>query len=257
MYQNKKVDHTLDKRYMTTPLKKAQKEEFKKLKEIILQLPDENIKILDIGVGDARIPILLRKTNLWNKIGLYVGFDNSKIEIERAKKIIKDRKIKLFYFEANNLNNKKSIITKNKYELIICTYFTPGNFKPDEIKLNVSADGTIVHYPINCLNPNKKFVKIFRSAYQLLRQGGKIILGSVYIDSDINMRKQEAFYKKCGMTVITTKKDSFTATEEGFWSQRFTKERIYQYFSWLDRKDIDFIPLDNYNFAWMVVISKR
>lgn len=256
MYKNKPIENTLTEKYMTTPLKKAQKEEAKKLAEIILQLSSKKpITILDIGVGDGRIPSLLKKS-VWDKIESFSGFDNSKIELNKAKKNLNDKKIKLLYFDANRLNEKKTLITKKKYDLIICTYFTAGNFKPDEIKMEISKNGKIINYPISCLNPNKKFIHIFKSAYRLLRPGGKIILGSVYIDSDSTRIKQEAFYRKCGMKIITSKVDSFTATQEGFWSQRFTAERIYDYFAWLKKEQIQFWPLDNYNFAEMVIISK-
>lgn len=264
MYKNRKIDRTLSERFMTPFLKNAQLAEFKELKNIIekvYQKTKKPLNILDIGVGNGRIPILLSKEPIWRKINLFVGFDNSKIEFKKAKNAIKKRnienKVKIVYFDATNLNKKTSNeIFKHRYDLVICTYFTAGNFKPDEIKIKTDEKGKIVPYPKNCLEPNKKFVKIFRGAYSLLKNNGKIVLGTTYIDTDINRRRQEEFYRKCGMTVITSKKDSFTATKEGFWSQRFTKKRIYDYFFWVKRNKIKFIKLDNYNFAQMIVISK-
>jgi len=264
MYRNKKVDRTLDEKFMTPFLRNAQIAEFKELKNFIEDMHSKTktpLNILDIGVGDGRIPILLSRESIWKKVNLYVGFDNSKIEIKKAEKAIKKRriedKVKIVYFDAINLDKKTSNeIFRHRYDLIICTYFTPSNFKPDEIKIKTGKNGKIVPYPKNCLEPNKKFVKIFKSAYKLLKDNGKIILGTTYIDTDINRKRQEEFYKKCGMTVITSKKDSFTVTKEGFWSQRFTKKRIYDYFSWVKRNKIKFIKLDNYNFARMIVVSK-
>lgn len=264
MYKHKKVDHTLDERYMTPFLKNAQIAEFRELKKIIELAYSKNnelLTILDIGVGDGRIPILLSREPIWSEIKLFLGFDNSKTEIQKSKLAIKQRelgnKVKIIYFDAINLDKKSSSsILKYKYDLIICTYFTPGNFKPDEIKIKTGKNGLIVPYPKSCLEPNKKFVKIFKAAYKLLKNGGKIILGTTYIDADANRIRQEEFYKKCGMTVITSKKDSFTTTKEGFWSQRFTKKRIYDYFSWVKRNKIKFVRLDNYNFAQMIIISK-
>lgn len=249
---------------MTPFLKNAQVAEFKELKNIIKKVHSgtkEPLTILDIGVGDGRVPLLLSKEPIWRKINLFVGFDNSKVEFKKAKNAIKKRnienKVKIVYFDATDLNKKGSNeIFKHKYDLIICTYFTPGNFKPDAIKIETGKDGLIIPYPKNCLEPNKNFVQIFKDSYNLLKDNGKIILGSTYIDTDVNRIRQEEFYKKCGMTVITSKNDSFTATKEGFWSQRFTVNRIYNYFSWLDKAKIKFTPLDNYNFAQMIVISK-
>lgn len=58
------------------------------------------------------------------------------------------------------------------------------------------------------------------------------------------------------MTVITDAKDSFTATKKRFWSQRFTKEKIYQYFKFVKREKISFTPLDSYNYAMQIRIKK-
>jgi SAM-dependent methyltransferase len=264
MYKNIKTDRTLDEKFMTPPLKNAQIAEFKELKNIIKKVyleTKEPLTILDIGVGDGRVPLLFSKEPIWKKIKLYIGFDNSKVEIKKSQNAIKERelknKVKIVYFDAINLNKKTSNeIFGHRYDLVICTYFTPGDFKPDAIKIKTDKNGLIVPYPKNCLDPNKKFVQIFKDSYNLLKDNGKIILGSTYIDTDVNRIRQEEFYRKCGMTVITSKNDSFTATKEGFWSQRFTANRIYNYFSWLDKAKIKFTPLDNYNFAQMIIISK-
>ncbi|MEW5997115.1 MAG: hypothetical protein AB1657_06025 [Candidatus Micrarchaeota archaeon] len=62
------------------------------------------------------------------------------------------------------------------------------------------------------------------------------------------------FYRKCGMTVITGPEDSFTATLERYWSQRFTEERVRDYLDFVPAGDISFIDLDTYEFAMMVRI---
>lgn len=263
-YGNKKVDKTLNPDFMTPFLRNAQTAEFMELCKLINNLysvQKSPLKILDIGVGDGRIIAKLNKCDLWSKIGLFVGFDNAQIEIEQSNKLVSDlrikNKVKIVCFDANNLGKpNQNEIFKQRYDLIICTYFTPGNFKPDEIKIKMGENGLILPYPVKCLNPNEKFVRIFKGAYSLLTPRGNLVLGSIYIDSDVNRLRQEDFYRKCGMTVITSKKDSFTATKEGFWSQRFTKQRIYEYFSWLDKNKISFISLDDYSFAQMITVSK-
>lgn len=258
MYSNKKVEKTLDPKFMTPFLRKAQKAEFKELLKVINEINSKlkhPVKILDIGVGDGRVPLLLSKNSIWQKVNSFVGFDNSKLVIEQAKQNIKDSEIKLFYLDASQLDRVANFITQTKYDLIICTYFTAGNFKPDEIKLKTNKEGVIIPYPQNCLKPNKKFVNILKTAFNLLKPGGKIFLGSIYIDSDENRKKQEAFYKKCGMKIITTEKDSFTATEEGFWSQRFSDKSLYKHLSWVDKDKIKIIPLDKYQFAEAVILS--
>ena len=264
MYGNKKVDHTLDPDFMTSFFKNAQIAELKLLIKLIKELyflEKRRLNILDIGVGDGRVPLALSKNDVWKKIALFVGIENSKIEVQKATSRIQnaklDKKVKIISFDALNLGVKDaSQVFKQKYDLIICTYFTPGNFKPDEIKIQTGVNGKVIPYDKKLLSPNKNFIKVFKPAYALLNDEGKIFLGSTYIDSDENQKRQEEFYRKCGMTVITSKSDSFTATKEGFWSQRFTKERIYDYFSWVKKEEIKFIPLDNYNFAQSIIVSK-
>jgi hypothetical protein len=43
-------------------------------------------------------------------------------------------------------------------------------------------------------------------------------------------KNRNHFIPKMGMTIITGEQDSFTATKERFWSQRFTKEKLLNYF---------------------------
>ncbi len=58
------------------------------------------------------------------------------------------------------------------------------------------------------------------------------------------------------MTVITTKDDSFTATKEKFWSQRFTKEKLLSYLSFVPAEKISFTALDTYDYAMQVRIKR-
>jgi hypothetical protein len=59
-----------------------------------------------------------------------------------------------------------------------------------------------------------------------------------------------------GQTIITDKNDSFTATKEGFWSQRFTKDKLRHYLRFVDPAKISFTPLDTYDYAMQVRIRK-
>lgn len=263
MYGNKKVDNTLDPNFMTSFLKNAQIAELNELlnliDEIYLKI-NKPLKILDIGVGDGRIPLALSKSKVWNKINLLVGIENSQIEAHKAITTIKNTgiedKVKIIKFDALNLESKKFELSEQKYDLIICTYFTPGNFKPDEIRIETDKNEKIISYSKKSLNPNKNFIRVFKSAYKTLNSDGKIFLGSIYIDTDENRKRQEEFYEKCGMTVITSENDEFTATKEGFWSERFTKEKVFKYFSFVPKEKIKFIALDNYNFAWSITVSR-
>ncbi|MBC7689699.1 MAG: hypothetical protein H7211_16145, partial [Aquabacterium sp.] len=50
--------------------------------------------------------------------------------------------------------------------------------------------------------------------------------------------------------------DSFTATKEGFWSQRFSPQKLLSYLSFASPKNISFTPLDTYDYAMQVRVKK-
>lgn len=114
MYGNKKVDNTLDPNFMTSFHKIAQIAE---LKELIKLITDQflktkrPLKILDIGVGDGRIPLALSKNAVWEKIDLFVCIENNQLEVQKAIKSIQNNKlynkVKIICFDALDLENKK------------------------------------------------------------------------------------------------------------------------------------------------------
>jgi len=264
MYDSKDARRTLDPKYMLPCHRQAQWAEFTKLKEIIGEVYSglkRPLTIFDIGIGYARIPVWLSHVLTWNKIAKYVGIDISKYCITQSRRIVSTKrianKVQVIQFDAVNLNTSSAdFLKKNKYDLVICTYFTAGDFKPYEIKLETKENGLIVDYDINALKPNKNFDAVFTGAYDLLREKGKVVIGSIYWDNSFVRKMQEDFYKTCGMSVITSSKDLFTATKEGFWSERFDQHRILSYLSWVPRNKIELIPLDDYSFAFMVIIHK-
>lgn len=65
---------------------------------------------------------------------------------------------------------------------------------------------------------------------------GEIVISACYIDNNRTRLKQEDSYRKMGMTIITNEKDSFTATKEKFWSQRFTREKLLNYLFFIKPK---------------------
>jgi len=258
MYSRKEVENTLDESYMTEYLIQAQWAEMIELKKIINGLAKElgrKLNILDIGIGDGRIPKILSKIKeIWGLIAQYDGIDNSEIMLKRAKLTIEScklgSKVRVFKLDARNLFQ-----LKGSYDLILCTYFTAGDFIPDDFSFETDKDGKLkVTFS---LEKNESFQGVFRSAFDILVANGKLVLGSIYVDTDSTREKQEEFYKRCGMTIITRPTDSFTATKEGFWSQRFTEKRIMDYFNFVKSDNIELISLDTYNFAQMVIISKN
>jgi len=264
MYSRREVERTLNPRHMTPYHTQAQWAEYSKLKEIIGEVyrtRKRPLQIFDIGIGYARVPVLLSTVNTWGKIGSYVGIDVSQHCVTQSNRIITRRrienKVEVVKFDAVYLSiDHGESFRRNKYDLIVCTYFTAGDFKPEQIQFETKTNEQIVDYDTNLLKPNENFVAVFKGAYDLLSDEGKIVLGSVYCDNSLARKIQEDFYKKCGMTVITSQKDEFVATREGFWSERFNEEKIRNYLSWIPADKIELFHLDDYAFAVMVIISK-
>jgi len=258
MYSEEKVINTLDEKYMTKYLFQAQKAEKKELEKVIYDLSKQlgrKLRILDIGIGNARVPrILSGIKKIWDLVKEYDGFDNSKEMLGRARSTITqyglENKVRLFELDAKNLSQ-----LDKSYDLIICTYFTAGDFSPPNFSFKTGKDGKLKTSP--SLEKNESFELVFRSAYNLLCEDGKLFLGSVYLDNESTRKKQEEFYRKCGMTIISRPTDSFTGTKERFWSQRFTPKRISKYFYWVKPEDMEILPLDKYDFAATVVVTKK
>lgn len=251
MYDDSKhVEDTFTEENLSKPLLYAQKQEFMKLKKILLKIKKNNLSILDIGIGDGKTPRKLSKIKeIWKKIESYEGIDISQNCIDLSTKLINDLKIgdkvSVRLLDAVNLKQ-----LNKKYDLIISTWFTVGNFYPSNFSFENFKPG---EYD---LSKNDKFTSIFKQAYEMLNEGGEIIISSMYIDNDETRKKQEDSYRNFGWEVITDERDSFTASKEGWWSQRFTKQRVYDYLSFIPKEKISFIPLDTYNYAMAVRIKK-
>jgi hypothetical protein len=256
MYDNANtVEKSFNLNYISEHLIQAQWAEFIELKKVITELATKKnapISILDIGIGNARIAKhLCGVKEIWDMVAGYDGTDNALACVEISNKNIAglniQNKVTAHLFDASNLN-----AWPKKHDLVICTWFTPGNFYPDDFSF-----ATYQHsgQRLN-LATNKKFSTIFFNAYNLLNPGGQVVLGACYIDNENTRLKQEESYKKMGMTVITTAADSFTATKEGFWSQRFTKEKLYSYLHFAAPQKIVITPLDTYDYAMQVIIKK-
>jgi SAM-dependent methyltransferase len=249
------VEKSFNLDYISEHLVQAQWAEFIELKKVMTEIAKQKnapISILDIGIGNARIPKhLCGVKEIWEMVASYDGTDNAEtcvtISTENIAALNIQDKVKAYHFEATDLNK-----WEKKYDLVITTWFTAGNFYPDDFPFETYAGSGL----LLDLSKNKKFEKIFSNAYDLLNPGGEVLIGACYIDNDSTRQKQEESYRKMGMTVVTDEKDSFTATKERFWSQRFTKEKLHSYLHFVDPRKIIITPLDTYNYAMQVRIQK-
>ena len=202
MYSRREVERTLHPKYMTPYHIQAQWAEYSKLKEIIGEVyrtRKRPLQVLDIGIGYARVPVLLSSVDTWSKIAGYVGIDVSQHCVTQSKRIITRRrianKVEVVKFDALDLSTDRGeSFRRNKCDLIVCTYFTAGDFKPEQIRFETEKSGQIAHYDASLLKPNVNFVAVFKGAYDLLSDGGKIILGSVYRDTSLARKIQKHGY---------------------------------------------------------------
>ena len=256
MYDNENTfQKSFDENYLSEELLQAQWSEFVELKKVITQLfikKKSPINILDIGIGNARIAKHLSGIDeIWNMIEKYDGTDNAQACVNLSNQIVKnlniDDKVYAYFIDATDLSN-----WNKKYDLIITTWFTAGNFYPDDFDFNnYEKSGNNLD-----LSRNEKFEAIFSSAYNLLNPDGEMVIGACYKDNESTRKKQEKSYLKMGMTLITSPKDTFTATREGFWSQRFTEEKLKNYLLFVNPEKITFLDLDTYKYAMQVRIKK-
>jgi SAM-dependent methyltransferase len=256
MYDNENtVRASFDLNYISEYLVQAQWAEFIELKKIIDEIAtsaNKPVSILDIGIGNARVAKHLSGiSEIWAKIAVYDGTDNAKSCIEISNKEIErlniSDKVSAIFADASDLDK-----WEKKYDLVITTWFTAGNFHPDDFQFDRYESA---HKRLD-LAANEKFTTIFRNAYNLLNQGGEVVIGACYKDNDATRLIQEETYKNMGMTIITDAQDSFTATREQFWSQRFTKEKLYNYLNFIPRDKFVFNSLDTYDYAMQVRIKK-
>ena len=256
MYDNANtVKASFDLNYVSEYLLQAQWAEFIELKKVIHAIAERKnapVGILDIGIGNARIAKHLSGIkDIWDKVDLYDGTDNAMACVDISNEVIAELgigdKVSAFFLDAKELDR-----LNKKYDMVITTWFTAGNFYPDDFPFD-SYNGSGKRLD---LTTNKKFTAIFTNAYNLLHPGGEIVIGACYKDNNATRLKQEESYQKMGMTVITDEKDSFTATKEQFWSQRFTKEKLFSYLDFIPKDKFTFTDLDTYEYAMQVRIKK-
>jgi len=256
MYDNENtIKASFDLSYVSEYLIQAQWAEFIELKKAIHEIAERKgvpISILDIGIGNARVAKHLSGIkDIWDKVAFYDGTDNAMACVDISNDVIGElgiaNKVTAFFLDAKDLDK-----WDKKYDMVITTWFTAGNFYPDDFPFE-SYKGSGKRLD---LTTNKKFTSILRNAYNLLNPAGEFVIGACYKDNDATRLKQEESYRKMGMIVITDEKDSFTATKDSFWSQRFTKEKLFSYLDFIPQNKFTFTSLDTYEYAMQVRIRK-
>lgn len=198
MYDNTNTaQKSFDENYLSEELLQAQWVEFIELKKVISEIyikKGSPITILDIGIGNARIAKHLSAIpEMWNMIKFYDGTDNAEtcvnLSREKAKELNIEDKVTVYFLDAIKLNQ-----IQKQYDLIITTWFTAGNFYPENFPFE---NYNLLSEKID-LSKNEKFNTIFTFAYKMLNANGEILIGACYIDNENTRKKQELSYKKNG-----------------------------------------------------------
>ena len=176
MYDNENtVKASFDLNYVSEYLIQAQWAEFIELKKAIHEISERKgapVAILDIGIGNARIAKHLSGIkDIWDKVALYDGSDNAMACVDISNDVIGELgiedKVTAFFLDAKDLDK-----WDKKYDMVITTWFTAGNFYPDDFPFD-TYKGSVKRLD---LTTNKKFTTIFRNAYDLLNPAEKLLL---------------------------------------------------------------------------------
>lgn len=133
------------------------------------------------------------------------------------------------------------------YDLVVCLYFTPGNFRDVSEDMSVYTDDYLDHNPV--------FTRIVASFHRALRTGGHMLL-CVYKDVPEAAAAQRDFYLQTGQHVVTPASARFVATAEGFWSARWTRDSMLSnlHDAGIGTGAVTFGDLNS--IAWLVQIEK-
>jgi SAM-dependent methyltransferase len=237
-YQNEVVQKTLKPDHYPYPplLQEALDREY----EVLDSLDWNGKVVLDVGCGKGRHG--LRYARFCRR---YIGLDISEDMIEATRMIWQEAGLtntELLLGDADKINFEPGSLDR-----AMSLFFTPGNFRKDNFDVsNYSLDEDI--------NRNPKFKAIVSNLYQALKPGGDLVL-TVYKDKEETREMQKYYYSSVGMHVNSKDSDPFVSTVEGFWSVRWTEERL---FSILDQIGIEkslvrFIDLTD--ISWMIQIT--
>jgi len=169
------AEETFDENNLSEYLLQAQWSEFVELKRAITEVHQKTkrpLYVLDIGIGNARVPKHLSGIDeIWRMIQQYDGIDVAQNCVDISKNLACtlhiDDKVSVKLLDATNLNQ-----LGGSYDLIISTWFTAGNFFPFQFDFETFKSG----YD---MSRNEKFEAIFQQAYSKLNTGGEIMIPSV------------------------------------------------------------------------------
>ncbi len=205
--EDEAVRKTLESEYVNPLIQRARDRQDELLRE---RFVGKRKRIADIGCG--RGP---HGSMFGPHCDLYHGF-------EIAPRIAKAARAR---WRAEGLDHAQVFVTdvaeieleRSTYDLAICMYFTPGNFRDPSDDLSLYTDAY--------LDRNPRFIAVMSRFYRALEPGGALLL-TVYKDVPEAEAAQHDFYLRTGQHVVTPAGSRFVATAERFWSVRFTRRSM-------------------------------
>lgn len=236
-YESESVQKTLDNSYVPKPILEARKIQDEIIKKRFF---GKDIAIADIGCGDGYHGEIFAP-----ECKTYHGFEISSEMAEKTRKKWAEQGLenaKVFHGDASCIE-----LDTDTYDVAWSLYFTSGNFR-DELE-------DVELYDDSYLDKNPAFIKIVSNFYESLKPGGKLFL-TVYKDRPETEEAQHTFYKNTGQTVVTPLGYRFVATEENFWSVRFTKKSMLSNLAecGIEASQVQFNDLNDV--AWLVEVTK-
>lgn len=198
------------------------------------------LRIADLGCGDAYHASMLAPGYT-----LYHGFELAPAMAAMARaRIEREGLDKATLFEGDVAQMP---LPETSYDLVICMYFTPGNFRDVADDLSLYTDEYLDHNPV--------FTRIMRRFFDLLSEDGAMFL-TVYKDNAEAEAAQHDLYRNSSQHVVTPPGSRFVATREGFWSARWTRRSMRSNLAdaGIDEDVVTFHDLNE--IAWLVEIVK-
>lgn len=235
--ENKAVKRTLESPYSPVLIREAREKQDSILRDRLRHGP---YKIADIGCGNGYPAVFLAPVCL-----LYDGFEISPAIAETAQALWQREDVenaRIFMGDVADAELRQAF-----YDVILCLYFTPGNFRDQSDDLSLYSDAY--------LDQNPTFIRVMSRFYSAMKRGGSMFL-TVYQDVPEAEAAQFDYYENTGQHVVTLPGSRFVATAEGFWSVRWTKDSVLSNLSACGIGPDDTVFTELNAIAWLVEIKK-
>jgi SAM-dependent methyltransferase len=227
------VQRTLESSYCPPAIADARKKQDALLTE---RFRGNRYRMADIGCGNGYHAILFAESS-----DLYHGFEISPELADKAR--TSWRNAGLSHADVFIGDVADADLLDDFYDVVLCLYFTPGNLRDRSSDLSIYTD--------EYLDRNPYFIRVMSRFRHATRVGGSLFL-TVYRDTPETEAAQIDFYEKTGQHVITPRGSRFVATEEGFWSARWTEQSIMSNLTACGYQPSDISLTELNEIAWLV-----